>query len=259
MQLTPQLWYPDSMPSPLSPSDVEPLLDHLGFGDPGSPASPSCWFLGIEESSAGCPPLPENLRIRRQLAREGLLELPVFAARAGFSLDPSPTPVWRYMWALHREWERGDGGCLDPGVRRRECGPWISGRLGRPGSGTLVGDLYPLPAPDAVSWPAEYRGAFPSREAYFSAVRGRRVELLRRRIRQHRPRWVACYGKGCWPEFRELLDGGRGEPLAAVSPWSAEWGRCGETAVVLTPFFGNGCASYRNVADLAGWLREVCQ
>jgi hypothetical protein len=105
--------------------------------------------------------------------------------------------------------------------------------LGRFGGQTLLVELMPIPKASIGAWGyEELIPQYSSREDYYRKVKPRRLAYLQGLLREHPPKMVVGYGKGCWPEYRARFGG---VDFAAQGQFQV--GRTSETTIVLTDHF----------------------
>ena len=197
---------------------LEALVRFLGYGR----LDASVWFIGIEE---GVGPdtdegsLERNVRIRSTF--DVTMDLRSVQERLGHPVADTVTQVWRNAARIALGLA-GPPDETDPDYpdlpSSRSAAAWATANLGAAAqsaaTGTLVGEVYPLPAKGLDTWPAalyERLFGFVNEASYRREMGDKRSAMWLEAIRTHKPAVVVIHG--CTPERgpRRLL----GERLIA--------------------------------------------
>ena len=238
----------------LSPSELARLRSFIGYGRLDAPI----WFLGMEEGTGGNETAIEgNLRVRLRWT-ERVMDMADAHDQHNLNwpyFDPDrrlkvPT-VWLFMARIARA--LGQEQAADWHSDREAARAYVRERLGRRDGETLLAELLPLPRPRASFWAAVYQDVFATAREYEQAVLPGRIDLLAGLVKAHTPRILICYGKRNYEHYRRI---------AGLVDWKSlpgtriEVAHQGRTTVALTPFFGNGQLSLKNLDVLITSLRS---
>ena len=138
----------------------------------------------------------------------------------------SHVPTWRVMSKLvmamkgNHEWQ-------ETAIARDYQGT----KLGRDDGETFVTELMPLPCPNIRAWP--YPLLFPTKADYIAKVRPSRIQWLRAEVSGSKPRFVICYGKGNWFQYKEIFSDVR---FSSEIDGKIRAGQRGHSTILLLPF-----------------------
>jgi hypothetical protein len=96
-------------------------------------------------------------------------------------------------------------------------------KLGRQGGNTCLVELMPLPSPGTSRWFYSKWSRLPylrTRDTYKTAILPMRLDHLKNRIKEYRPRYVVFYGKGYWTSWKKIT----GTKITLVQPYG--FGMC---------------------------------
>jgi hypothetical protein len=181
------------MALPLANDQLNYLLDFVGYGS----LDADIWFLGMEEGGGG----KDNIRTRlmfRQVedCAEAHRMLGIVHHHWG---KKRIQPTWRGMCCIMLELE---GKPVSTEHIRNYQADWLGRSHGR----TLLVELMPIPKPSLMAWGYQQLiPQFATREHYYRVVKPRRINYLRRLLREHSPSVVICYGKSYWSDYKELF------------------------------------------------------
>lgn len=179
--------------TPFTDDEVEHLLQFIGYGT----LHADVWFVGMEEAGGG----EANLRTRLQFH---VVEDCANAHRLlGITKHHWGAKVIQPTWAgLARVMLALEG--VPPTTEHMR--DYQANERGRHDGRTLLTELLPIPKPALATWSyGHILPQFPTREAYGRDVKPRRIAYLRRLLAQHQPRFVVCYGKAYWQDYRTLF------------------------------------------------------
>lgn len=175
------------------------IEEFVGFGPPDAPVV----FIGMEEgldpkadlagdlvARSAYPPFVDLLEAQNALDSSSKFVGP----------DAKCQRTWRPMCDLMLRFK----GETPTGSRRN----WYQGMcLGRIPGETLLTELLPYPRrKTGAAWPTQYHSRFKTFEDYENALVQPRIDLLRSAIYAKPRKLIACYGKGYWPKFAELVN-----------------------------------------------------
>jgi hypothetical protein len=190
-------WQEDlKIKTPFTEEETDKLLSFIGYGTLSAPI----WFVGWEEGGGGEANLHTRLRF------EPAMDLGTAQRALGYAdyFDP-PRPKIQPTWSVLIKIILGPiGREADPQTVRR----YQAIRLEAVNGDTLLAELLPLPGPSINKWIYWDLFADPrlrNRKTYERSVLPHRTRLLRDLIQSHCPRLVIAYGKGRWPEFKNLF------------------------------------------------------
>ena len=187
------------------------LLQHFlhefhGYGSYEAP----WWFIGMEEGGGN----DEAEVIRRLLAwdKRGRLELEdvteyhrEFGVTKFWKTMPPTQPTWRQLIRLLLTAKLNQTGQVTLNqIREYQRDKW-----GRHGSETCLLDLLPLPSPKANAWGYNVwsnMSQLLSRDSYREWLAPKRIEIIRRQIARHRPKFVVLYGKAYFKYWQEIAN-----------------------------------------------------
>jgi hypothetical protein len=206
-----------------SDEEIDKLRRFIGYGR----LDADVWFLGMEEAGGGV----DNLR--RRLAFDPVEDLKVACVeKLGITkhhlgsrvLQPTWNPMCEVMLRI-------DGKPTDVDSKK----DYQAEHLGRRGSAghTLLLELMPLAKPSIKAWPyVGHLRRFPDPKTYYKIEKPKRVKLIQGLVAQHRPKLIVAYGKGYWPDYKQIAPALEYK-RDTVSP-VFEVAR-GATSVILTP------------------------
>ncbi len=180
---------------PITNDQLERLLNFVGYGS----LDANVWFLGMEEAGGG----EENIRTRLQFrtVEDNANAHKLLGVTKHHSGKRSIQPTWRGMCYIMLRLE-------GQAPTRENLRTYQAEKLGRFNSNTLLTELMPIPKPKISHW--GYNGLLPqftSREDYYRQIKPRRVQYLRQIIAENQPKAIIGYGKGFWPEYKNLFPG----------------------------------------------------
>jgi hypothetical protein len=175
-------------------SELEQLLNFIGYGR----LDAEIWFLGMHEQISGDEHLETRLKFNQveDLAEANeLLEKPQSPSEeANFSVTRHN--ICYVMLKLHAKETSGDA------IREYEAD-----FLGRDNGTTLLCNLMPLPTSDPENWIYDTLiPQFATYQAYYKAIKPRRLELFSEVMRDNHPKTIVAYGKNHWNDYKELFD-----------------------------------------------------
>ena len=240
----------------LSPSELARLTSFIGYGRLDAPI----WFLGMEEGTGGNETAIEgNLRVRLRWT-ERVMDMADAHDQHNLNgpyFDPDRRlkvpAVWLFMARIARA--LGQGQATDWYSDREAARTYVRERLGRRDGETLLAELLPLPRPHAF-WSEVYQDVFPTAREYGQAVLPGRIDLLAGLVRTYAPRTLICYGKRNYGHYRHIAGAADWTRLPGTRIEVAQHGR---TTIALTPFFGNGQLSLKDLDVLITYLRSGAQ
>ena len=241
----------------LSPNELARLTSFIGYGRLDAPI----WFLGMEEGTGGNETAIEgNLRVRLRWT-ERVMDMADAHDQHNLNgpyFDPARrlkvSSVWLFMAWIARA--LGQEQAADWYSDREAVRAYVRERLGRRNGETLLAELLPLPRPRTTFWPDVYQDIFPTSQAYEQAVLPQRIRLLEGLVRTQAPRTLICYGKRNYGHYRRIAGAADWTRLPGTRIEVAQHGR---TAIALTPFFGNGQLSLKDLDVLITYLRSGAQ
>jgi hypothetical protein len=177
-----------------------------GFYGYGSSAG-AYWFVGMEEGGGNSfEEINRRLNIWDEMGRMELLDVAEFHLKLGmpeYFTDPVKLQsTWNKLSRIVLS-SNGSEATLEA-VRAYQ-----KDHLGRIGGDTCLLELLPLPSPSTGKWLYAQHCDLPflkSRKAYREHSIPFRIEHIRRRIKQYRPRAVVFYGMGYQQWWREIAD-----------------------------------------------------
>lgn len=191
------------------------MTGFYGYGNYSGPY----WLIGMEEGGGkttaeiqrrldawrrhGCPEVDDVLAFHREIGEDQWFR---------------PNPPLQQTWnKLIRLLLKVQGSTADTDAVRAYQG----GRLGRAGSENCILELLPLPSPGKDRWLYEGHSGIPylcDRPAYEREIAPKRVQHLRRRLMEHRPRLVVFYGLGDRARWEQIAGGTFGSTLGRLLP-----------------------------------------
>lgn len=181
------------MTQALTNTELEHLLNFIGFGR----LDAEVWFLGMEEGGGG----EENIRARQNF--KTIEDLEKAHKILGITKFHSGKRIIQRTW-----W----GMCyimllLDGKVPNTEnIRNYQADYLGRYQGNTFLCELMPIPKPNLGDWDYhELLPQFRSRQDYYEKVKPRRIKYLSNLISENNPKYIICYGKRYWQEYKGLF------------------------------------------------------
>jgi len=179
--------------------DDDLLLDFVqsfyGYGNYAA----NVWFVGMEEGGAGSPESVaqhlEHWQGRGRAELEDLREFQVSKGNADFFVD---RPKLQRTWAGLARIMLANPANETPTEQVRE---FQANHLGRHSGNNALLELLPLPSPSMGKWLYGEHSRLPflvDRETYRDHVVRARVEHVRHRVLEHRPRAVVFYSVNPW-------------------------------------------------------------
>lgn len=143
---------------------------------------------------------------------------------------PPTQPTWRKLirLTLAATTEQGSEITLNQ-IREYQRDHW-----GRTKNEACLLELLPLPSPDSEVWQYDACSEIPQladRAAYREWILPSRIEFIRRRLKEHRPKFVVFYGLGYSKHWREIAD----VEFAVDDLKGFSTGASGTTTYVLAP------------------------
>lgn len=181
------------MTTPLSNEELNHLLKFVGYGRPDA----DIWFLGMEEAGGG----EENIRARldfRQIEDNAEAHKIIGITKHHFG-KRTIQRTWRGMCYVMLRLEG-----IEPTTENIRN--YQAEKLGRFDGNTLLYELMPIPKPKISHWGyEELIPQFTSREGYYTKIKPYRIKLLKELSIKHEPKAIVAYGKGYWPNYKELF------------------------------------------------------
>jgi hypothetical protein len=174
--------------------DFEKLFHFIGYGS----LDAEYWFLGMEEGGGG----ENNLRARMNFnpvmdCANAHKILGITKYHQGRKIIQS---TWRGMCCIMLALEGNQ-------VNTDNIREYQANQLGRSNGKTLLCELMPIPKPNLGDWDYyELLPQFSSRDEYYKDIMPKRIEYLRSVIFKNKPKFVICYGKKYWEEFKEVFN-----------------------------------------------------
>ena len=208
---------------PLDDTLLQAFIERFfGYGTWTAPV----WFLGMEEGGGGTA--EEVQRRIEAWSRRGCHELEdlfAYHQAIGVTRHIAERPALQASWAkMARVLLASRGGPVTTDAVRR----YQRDELGRWGGASCIAELLPLPSPRVDDWLYADHSAIPylaTRAAYRHELVAPRITALQRRIDDHRPIAVVCFGRTYDPYWQQLA----GAPLTEASAGYATAGRHGVT------------------------------
>lgn len=207
--------------------EIDKLLRFIGYGN----LDADIWFLGMEEAGGGV----DNLR--RRLALDPVEDLKVACVdKLGITKHHTGRRVLQRTWIPMCEvMLRLDGKPTNADSKRNYQAEYL-GRRGTAGR-TLLLELMPLAKPSIKAWPYEgHLHRFPDPETYYRVEKPKRVRLIQDLVALHCPKLIVAYGKGYWPDYKQIAPDMAYKRDTVSS--KIEVAR-GETSIILTPQFAS--------------------
>ena len=208
------------MTEPLTDNQIKHLLNFIGYGT----LDADVWFLGMEEAGGGGDNIRTrlNFRVVEDLAEAHKL-LGVTHLHWG---KRKIQRTWRGMCYIMLRLEGKE-------PAREAIRHYQAEKLGRFNGNTLLTELMPIPKPKINQW--EYKELIPqftSRADYYETVQPKRIQYLRRLIKEHKPKVIVGYGKAFWTAYKKLF------PKMQFTPEDQfETGFDNQTLTILTGHF----------------------
>lgn len=174
-------------------SDYDHLFNFIGYGN----LKGLVWFLGMEEGGGSL----ESLKKRRHFKEvEDCASAHKKLEITEFHFEKRKIQrTWRGMCILMLRLE----GHLEFNTDMIRA--YQAERLGRTGDSTFLLELMPIPKPSIKSW---YKDLFPqysSSDEYYEIERPRRIEIIKKLIKDNKPSVVIAYGKAYWDHYKLLF------------------------------------------------------
>ncbi len=203
-------------------SDMRILSQFKGYGNQNAPI----WFMGFEDySNLG------TVELKHRLALE-IYEEPYVSLPERLKLENVPleyryaTPAWKIMAYLGLRLN-GDGQTPTPS----ELDEYYASSFGAKDGNVLISDLLPLPTPSSSDWPyskiiisdnSMVQYELRDRKIYSSKFLPERINIFnglyeQRKARQDAPRFIFCYGRRYWSQYRKVFPFTYSEMLLASS------------------------------------------
>ena len=187
----------------------------------------SAWNEGC---TGGVAEVADRLRLWDERGRRELEDVDIFDASPDlgkwFTPRPPLQPTWRGLIRLILS---AEGRATDAEAARAYQGT----QLGRRTSNNCILELMPLPSPSIGDWMygvCSTRPELRDRQTYLAQVAAVRIEHLRRRIHEHRPKAVICYSQS-YQTWWEQIAGAR---FGAAGPSSVQMIQADDTVFVMT-------------------------
>jgi hypothetical protein len=234
--------------------DWKRIEGFVGFGSEKSPYI----FLGMEEGLLSEATLDSDLAARS--AYERYMDLYDAQAKLAdtkkyFGEHPKNQPTWRPICDLMLRLTRN---VAEPTKAQRLR--YMADELGRRNGLTLLAELMPYPRKraDKTWWPYKRYGRYNDYGSYRKCVLPRRLALLTSVFAMPCQRkLIVAYGKSDWPDFKTLFQ----TTWTCAKPF--EWGRVGETAILLAPQLATRAFNSENdldhFADIAHLAMTQCR
>lgn len=233
---------------PLTTDQLQRLLNFKGYGRVKAPI----WFLGMEEGLGGGNDeflLYTNIMARVDKYDRDVMDMVIAHKTMGYHIETeiaSPTQVWTWMAKIVLKLTNDTA-----------TSPWryIQTQLGSANGCTFLTELLPIPTPKNYSWPTLYEKLTPylDWQSYFEAVIEFRISMLQKLIEDNHPKYIFAYGKGYHQFYRRLF---RSVTFNSDLVKPFEIGFLKDTAIILTPFFGNGALSTADFDALMKYLSQ---
>jgi hypothetical protein len=190
------------------------------------------WLVGMEEGGGNSEKsVATRLRLWSERGCRPLEDVAMFSTSPEhgkwFTKRPPLQPTWR---GLIRLILAAEGRATDADSAREYQGS----RLGRADSNNCLLELLPLPSPTVGRWIYGAISTLPeleTRERYTAAFVPSRIEQLRQRIGEHRPRAVIFYSRAYRPQWEQTA----GQRFLPTHVENLELCRAGDTVFALTP------------------------
>lgn len=187
--------------------DQDLLLAFMhGFYGYGSYAG-AYWLVGMEEGGGSSfAEITRRLSLWNQMGRRELLDVAAFHIKLGLP-EYFTNPV-----KLQGTWNKLSRLVLSAGgqeVSLEAVRQYQKDHVGRNSGDTCLVELLPLPSPSSATWLYAQHTDLPilkSREAYRTHTIPWRIDHLRKRVDQHRPRAVVFYGMVYHQWWQEIAD-----------------------------------------------------
>ena len=182
------------MTTPISNDQLNHLLKFVGYGR----LDADIWFLGMEEAGGG----EENIKARLSFRQtednaEAHKILGITKHHWGKRIIQR---TWRGMCYIMLQLENTEP--TTENVRNYQAE-----KLGRFDGNTLLCELMPIPKPKISQWGyEELLPQFSSREDYYLKTKPDRIKILKGLLAKHEPKAIVAYGKGYWPDYKELFE-----------------------------------------------------
>ena len=231
----------------LTDAEHAKLLNFLGYGSLDAPF----WFMGMEEGIGGNDNVEPNIRAR--LGFESAV-MDLHSAHDEQHLNWNICQHrndYPLCWIVMAKIVRAMQGYTDwQSVERAK--DYVCERLGHSDGETFLPDLMPLPKPSAGHWGELYQTWYPNLKTYYATVLPQRQQLFRQLLERHRPRHLVCYGRGNYSHYKELINADGWQTLPETKIEVTRWH---DTTIALTPFFGNGAISRKDIDILVAYLK----
>lgn len=190
------------------------------------------WLIGMEEGGGDSEQsVAERLRLWSERGRRPLEDVAMFNTSPEhgkwFTRRPPLQPTWR---GLVRLILAAEGRATDADTARAYQGS----ELGRTGSNNCLLELLPLPSPTVGDWIYGSISTLPeltTRELYAAAFVPSRIDQLRQRVAEHRPRAVIFYSRAYRAQWEQIA----GQRFLPTNVENLELCRAGDTVFALTP------------------------
>jgi len=190
--------------------DIRILSQFKGYGNPNAPI----WFMGFEDySDLG------TVELKHRLALD-IYEEPYVSLPERLKLEKVPleyryaTPAWKIM-AYMGSRLNGVGQTPTPS----ELDEYYASSFGTKEGNLLISDLLPLPTPGNNDWPyskiiisdnSMVQYELRDRKIYTAKFLPERINIFnglyeQRKARQDAPRYIFCYGRRYWSQYRKVF------------------------------------------------------
>jgi hypothetical protein len=200
--------------------ELEHLLDFIGYGR----LDAEIWFLGMQE---------EDTRQESTRPRLKFRQIEDLAAAINLSGNPAhiseESNTWLTWHSICHIMLRLHGKNLG----KEDISKYQADFLGRENGTTLLCYIMPLSAPDDENWP--YQTMIPqysSGQAYYKAIKPRRLDLFKELLNENHPKTIVAYGREHWGDFKEIFDDFK---FAENGSFEAGWNA--DTVVILADHF----------------------
>jgi hypothetical protein len=190
------------------------------------------WLVGMEEGSGGtASEVTTRLQLWNGRGRQELADVDMFRSShpdlaKWFTPRPPLQPTWRGLIRLILS---AEGRPTDTETARAYQGT----ELGRIGGNTCILELLPLPSRSVGHWIYCDHSSLPelrTRQRYVEQIAPKRVEHLRARVHEHRPKAVIFYSRNYQSWWQQIV----GAPFEAAVPPGVQLCQTGDTLFAMT-------------------------